>query len=90
MENLDEINENLKQVINNADFLINESNQKLALYDTSYLRQFDMIKYSDLFVLYIKNKYLSIGPSDLVKISTWLNEEWRFLFTGKIILIAYY
>lgn len=79
-ENLSAINSYLGNLIANVNYLTNDYNQNLVLFDTLYIIQFEIYQYSDLFQFYVKNKYLSISPSDLIKISTWLNEEWsRYL-----------
>lgn len=75
-ENLSSINSNLQQLISNVNYLTNDYNQNLVLFDTLYIAKFQILQYNELFQFYVTNKYLSISPNDLIKISTWLNEEW--------------
>ncbi len=52
----------------------------LQVYDYQLLCQFqNILDYSQTFILYVKNDCLSISPSDLVKISSWLNEQWSLI-----------
>lgn len=81
-EDNEQINVNLDALITNAGFLVNDQNQKLMLVFGQHIADFQILKYSDLFTFYLSNKYLSISPTDLIKISTWLNDEWRKYLIG--------
>lgn len=70
------ITSNLQSLVANVNYLINEYNQNLVVFDSFFTVQFRILQYTELFQFYVKNKYLAISPSDLIKISTWLNEEW--------------
>jgi hypothetical protein len=82
-ENLNQMSQNLNGLIKNAGFLLNDMSQKLTLLDTQYIAQFQILKYTQLFTIYLVNKYLAVSASDLIKISTWLNDAWRKYLLGK-------
>jgi hypothetical protein len=73
-------------VINNVNVL-QTNGVTLQVYDYQLLCQFqNILDYSQTFILYVKNDCLSINPSDLVKISSWLNEQWSLILNSKEIL----
>lgn len=81
-ENLNQITNNLINLINKQNSLVINGN-KLTVYDYQYVCQFNIWKYSDLFVFYLTNRYLSINPNDIAKISSWLNEQWNIILKSK-------
>ena len=56
----------------------------LQVYDYTFLCQFeDILEFSDTFILYLTNVCLSISPSDKIKISSWLNNQWNIIVKSK-------
>ena len=43
-----------------------------------------LVLYSELFRLYLRNGYNKVNPNDLVKISSWLNEQWNNYLDGEL------
>jgi hypothetical protein len=77
-------------VINNVNVL-QTNGVTLQVYDYQLLCQFqNILDYSQTFILYVKNDCLSINPSDLVKISSWLNEQWSLILNSKEIVKGYF
>lgn len=82
-ENLSAVTSYLQNLISNVNYLVNDYGQNLVLFDALYTLNYQIIQFSGLFQFYVKNKYLAISPSDLIKIATWLNDEWsKYLLTA--------
>ena len=76
-EDVPQTTTNLKRILNTTSSLQVNGNT-LQVYDTQFTGQFtNILRFYETFALYVKNRYLSISPSDLIKISTWLNNQWN-------------
>lgn len=73
----DEIISDLALSVNSKNSLLTDSNEKLLLNNTSELSGYKVIKYSDLFILYVQNDYNEVVPSVLTKISSFLSDQWE-------------
>jgi hypothetical protein len=70
------VNINLANLINNPSQPISIGTQSIL----SLIQNVDtknIVNYSNLYSVYLTNYCLEINPNDLIKISTWLNNEWN-------------
>lgn len=72
-ESIEQIANILSIYIGNLDRLPN-SDTKLEL--LTNVDKSKLVLYNDLFILYLTNSYNKINSNDLVKISSWLNDQW--------------
>ena len=91
-EDASKIISNLNQKIINITSFYQDTDRELLVYDNQSTSQYiNALRNTETFKLYIKNKYLSISPSDLSHIWTWLTKQWKsnirtyFFFVYKII-----
>ena len=76
-EDLSQITSKLKKLINETSIL-KVNGIKFEVYGTQFINQYaNILRYSETFHLYLKNRNLYISPSDLEKISSWLNDQWK-------------
>jgi hypothetical protein len=76
-------------VVINLAALINQPSQpiyvgsNLPLMLISNVDPSNIVEYSNLFVLYLTNYCLEINSNDLIKISSWLNNQWNSYLQSK-------
>jgi hypothetical protein len=63
---------------------ITTTDQQAALVLLQNVNEQYLIYYKDLFTMYVKNDYLEISPADIIKISSWLNNQWLSFSNSKI------
>ncbi len=63
---------------------ITTADQQASLVLLQNVNEQYLIHYKDLFTLYVKNDYLEISPADIIKISSWLNNQWLSFSNSKI------
>ena len=73
----------LKNSINSLESLPNNGGKLDLLVNVDPT---SLVLYSELFRLYLRNSYNRVNPVDLVKISSWLNEQWNNYLEGSLIL----
>ena len=75
------LNAYLKNLIDKLNTPIQSGNNKVALLDN--INEKNVIDYDNLFVFYLQNSYLEIPSLDMLKISTWLNNNWSKFLNSK-------
>ena len=78
-----QIDNNLYNLINNLSTPILSGANPVKL--ITNVNPAYIIYYEELFVFYLTNSYLEIGSSDLIKISSWLNNQWNNFLNSKSI-----
>ncbi len=78
------IGQNFRSLLSTVNFIRNDNDENLVLFDDSYTDSFSKIKYSNMFTLYFTNKYLTVSANDLTKISSWLDESWSQSLNSKL------
>jgi hypothetical protein len=86
--------ESTAQVTTNLNNLLNGLNSPIVSGTTNVqlltsINPNNIVFYRDLFVLYVRNSYLQISPSDMIQISSWLNNQWNSFLNSTFLNLFY-
>lgn len=73
----DQVINHLALSVNSKNSLLTDSDKKLLLKNTIELDGFTVIKYTDLYTIFVQNEYNELVPSVLTKISNFLSSQFK-------------
>lgn len=73
----DKIIDHLALSVNSKNSLLTDFDEKLLLSNTIQLDGYNVIKYTDLYILFVQNDYNELVPSVLTKISNFLSVQFK-------------